>query len=747
VKRRIIKLLIIALPVAFALVVLGLISLPQLSSAAPFFASGNIYYVNPSGNDGNNGTSAGTAFKTIQKALDVAQAGDTVTLAPGTYMQDFVTKRSGSSGAPITVTGPSNAIVKGGGNARIIEINHSYTVLSGFTVDGQYSSSAYRDKLIYVLGKQARTALLGTKLLGLTIRNAGGECVRLRYYVQNSEIANNVFQNCGRDDFPNGSWGGSGKNGEGVYIGTAPEQLGDGKNPDTSPDLSNGNWVHHNNFNTQGNECVDIKEAASANITEYNTCTGQKDVESAGFDSRGNGNTFRYNEVFGNLGAGVRLGGDTSKDGIQNTVVFNNIHDNKAGGVKVQTAPQAEICGNTTSNNTGGDSVGNYSGQYKPTAPCSSGPAQPTATNPAQPTATNPAQPTATNPAQPTATNPAQPTNVPSDGLYYNLDGSRGGFIEGETYTTRAGGFVAGADSSVSNGRYMMTPNNTLGDPSSSFVTYNFQVSAGGDFSIYLLSTGPDGSSDSFFVAVDGGSDVQVSTGSGSWQWKKVSGTFSMGDGKHTLRIKAREDGAAFDKIYLVKGGSTPSGLGDTALSPATGGTTNPTPVPTTAPTTGPQPSPTSGTTPSNEIFLPLVDAYVKKSSPNSTYGTSSDLKVDDSPETWSLIRFQVPQGAPVKKATLKLYVNNSSDRGGRLLSVAGAWDEKATWNSRPALGQQVGELGRARSGNYITADVTSALQPDGTLSLAIQSASDDSVGYKSREASSQYRPQLLIER
>ncbi|MBC8075157.1 MAG: hypothetical protein H7Y32_03700, partial [Chloroflexales bacterium] len=589
--RRLFKLIAITLPIAFALIVLGLITIPRLGSAAPFFASGSIYYVNPNGNDGNSGTSAGSAFKTIQKGLDVAQAGDTVTLAPGTYTQDVLTKRNGAAGAPITIVGPSNAVVKGGGNARIIEINHSYTVLSGFTIDGQYSGSSYRDKLIYVLGKQARTALSGTKLLGLTIRNAGGECVRLRYYVQNSEIANNSFQNCGRVDYPNGNWGGSGKNGEGVYIGTAPEQRTDGKNPDSSPDLSNGNWVHNNAFNTQGNECVDIKESASGNIIEYNTCTGQKDVESGGFDSRGNGNTFRYNEVFGNLGAGVRLGGDTSSDGTRNTVVFNNMYDNRSGGIKVQTSPQTEICGNTMSNNSGGNAVGDYGSQYNPTQACSSNPqpsatatspAQPTATSPAQPTATatSPGQPTATatSPAQATATATAAPTSpASSDVLYYNLDGARGSFIEGETYTTRAGAFVAGADSSVSNGRYMITPNNTVADPSSSYVTYDLNVSAGGDFTVYLLSFGPDGSSDSFYVSVDGGSDVQVTTGSGRWEWKKANGRFNLSDGPHTLRIKAREDGAQFDKIFLSKGDSTPSGLGETALSPATGGPAAPT--------------------------------------------------------------------------------------------------------------------------------------------------------------------------
>ena len=54
-----------------------------------------------------------------------------VHLAAGTYRQDVVTTRPG-----VTITGPSNAVVKGAGDARIIQVRHDSTTLSGFTVDG-----------------------------------------------------------------------------------------------------------------------------------------------------------------------------------------------------------------------------------------------------------------------------------------------------------------------------------------------------------------------------------------------------------------------------------------------------------------------------------------------------------------------------------------------------------------------------------------------------------------------------------
>lgn len=342
--------------------------------SAPVFAAGTNYYVSPSGSDSNSGTSLGSPFQTIQKAVDLAQPGDTINLASGTYNQDILSRRNGTASAPITLTGPSNAIIKGGGNGRVFEINHDYLTLDGFTMDGRVSSSSYRDKLVFAIGTEVRDGVSGLRVLNMTFRNAGGECLRLRYFAQNNEIAYSTFLNCGQDDYPGGEWAGGGKNGEAIYIGTSNNQWGDGKNPTNEPDQSNNNWVHNNFMNTQGNECVDVKEGSTGNIIEYNECTGQKDENSAGLNSRGDGNTFRYNETYGNVGGGVRLGGalvDGEQYGKNNDVYDNLIYDNIAGGVKFMVTPQGKVCGNTMSNNTGGDSFGDFADQFDPKAPCS----------------------------------------------------------------------------------------------------------------------------------------------------------------------------------------------------------------------------------------------------------------------------------------------------------------------------------------------------------------------------------------
>jgi len=148
------------------------------------------YYVSPTGSDSSDGSAPGTAFRTIQKAVDLAQPGDTVNLASGTYLQDVVSRRNGTANGRITITGPATAVVKGGGADRIIEINHDYITLDGFTIDGLWgnpsAASGYRGKTLYVLGKEPRAGVNHLHITNMTILRSGGECIRLRYFATNT---------------------------------------------------------------------------------------------------------------------------------------------------------------------------------------------------------------------------------------------------------------------------------------------------------------------------------------------------------------------------------------------------------------------------------------------------------------------------------------------------------------------------------------------------------------------------------
>ena len=64
-------------------------------------AAGITYYVSAeNGSDSNNGTSLNTAFKTIQKAADMATAGDTVLIGGGVYRETVTPAHSGTSANP-----------------------------------------------------------------------------------------------------------------------------------------------------------------------------------------------------------------------------------------------------------------------------------------------------------------------------------------------------------------------------------------------------------------------------------------------------------------------------------------------------------------------------------------------------------------------------------------------------------------------------------------------------------------------
>ncbi|HEX2455317.1 MAG TPA: chondroitinase-B domain-containing protein, partial [Vicinamibacterales bacterium] len=105
-----------------------------LNGALPARASD--WYVAPGG--AGSGTS-GAPFGRVQDALNVAQAGDTIIVRPGTYNETLTTIRAGAAGAPIVIRaeqGPGTVLVTALG--RVATINHPYTIVDGFIFDGQY---------------------------------------------------------------------------------------------------------------------------------------------------------------------------------------------------------------------------------------------------------------------------------------------------------------------------------------------------------------------------------------------------------------------------------------------------------------------------------------------------------------------------------------------------------------------------------------------------------------------------------
>ena len=329
-------------------------------------ATASLFVDAVNGNDSNNGT-VGSPFLTIQKAMDVATPGDIIWMQDGVYLQDATTPVAGIAGSPIVLAGSRRAVVSGAGNARPIEVNHSYWTFHGFTCDMLHDYlnpdllASYRDKCIYAVPPDLNdpvTYLTNLIFRDILFRNNQAEALRVRF-LNTGEIDNCHFENVGREDF---EFAGGGKNGEAVYIGTDPQQLTNPPEPEF--DQTTDVWVHHCYMNTEANEGVDIKEKTTGCIVEFNEVTGQLDPNSGGMESRGDNNTFRNNMIYNCQGAGIRLGGDDPDQGVNNTIRDNLIFRCDNSGIKIMRDPQTLICGNTFFQLGGPDLGGTFGGSY-----------------------------------------------------------------------------------------------------------------------------------------------------------------------------------------------------------------------------------------------------------------------------------------------------------------------------------------------------------------------------------------------
>jgi hypothetical protein len=98
--------------------------------------TGNNYYVSPSGNDSNPGTSS-QPWLTIRKAANTMVAGDTVNIHAGTYDEDVQPVNSGKANKYITYRafGDGDVVIDGQSGTRTdcITVNNESYLTNGAT--------------------------------------------------------------------------------------------------------------------------------------------------------------------------------------------------------------------------------------------------------------------------------------------------------------------------------------------------------------------------------------------------------------------------------------------------------------------------------------------------------------------------------------------------------------------------------------------------------------------------------------
>lgn len=224
----------------------------------------------------------------LQGRLTVAEPGEVIRLAPGTYRGQFTTQKSGAPDKPIFVCGGPRTILDGGGQAK------GY----GFHLDG-----ASHWRLIgFTLQRSQKGVMLdgsnGSVLQGLTVRETGDEAIHLRRFSTGNAVQFNVISATGR---------GNPRFGEGVYLGSSHNNWGD--LTQGQPDRSDNNLVAGNRIQATA-EAVDIKEGTTGgrladNVFDGSRLSGDK-VNDSWVDAKGNNYVIEGNR-------GTR----TVKDGFQ----------------------------------------------------------------------------------------------------------------------------------------------------------------------------------------------------------------------------------------------------------------------------------------------------------------------------------------------------------------------------------------------------------------------------------------------
>jgi parallel beta-helix repeat protein len=161
-------------------------------------AASNTYYVSPTGNDSNPGSST-APFKTFPKAVSALQPGDTLQVLAGTYSETLTLSSSGTATAPITVLGNGAIVNMQGINANGITVSGSYVRVSGFEVTGATDFGiAVMSQNVTIENNIVHDNVTKNGVGTCGLSTSWGSGVKVRVGGQNTTIRNNtVYNNCG----------------------------------------------------------------------------------------------------------------------------------------------------------------------------------------------------------------------------------------------------------------------------------------------------------------------------------------------------------------------------------------------------------------------------------------------------------------------------------------------------------------------------------------------------------------------
>ncbi|PSP94727.1 hypothetical protein BRC91_04560 [Halobacteriales archaeon QS_4_62_28] len=279
----------------------------------------DVLHVAPDGVNDGTGT-RDDPLSSIQAAIEKVGPGQTVSVQSGEYFEYVEFKTAGESDAPITLTGPPDAVLKPPKEIdhQVISVGASHVHITGLTITGLYDPDEPENPESYHPGKLIDLNTFAEHgddyVEGLVVSphrlGGAGQSLINSQMIRDSEIGGfEVIGPAGTewifDDVP-------GHNGEILYLGTAPNNRI--KKGFDGYDRTRNIRVHHidNSDGHPHSELVDIKAGVENVTIEYCTDGGSAQSNDSYFSRSitvdGHRCTIRWNVIRDAAGFGVRIG-------------------------------------------------------------------------------------------------------------------------------------------------------------------------------------------------------------------------------------------------------------------------------------------------------------------------------------------------------------------------------------------------------------------------------------------------------
>lgn len=351
------------------------------------------------GNDANDGRSSARPFKTIARASELAEPGETVLIRGGTYWEHIFPARSGRPGQPITYRPYPGEEVRIAGPTEEKRIDDSQILLAEHLGGGAYQGRSY----IVIQGFRFIQPLLGWGKIhhgrGNVIKDNVFEgngknsqidprmpyaCFYVADYSTGNLFTGNTFRNCGTRGMgtDDSNWGDSLQFGP-TANGNIAERNSFYNAGHTLLVLAGSeNIVRNNYFSNEWQKGLSINESkgfgnftnpppARGNLVEGNTfafsgiATRDQGAVSGGCNIQvaAPQNTIRNNRIYGGQRCGIIVnawdsGSTPTLNASGNIIEGNHIHNNPGVGILIINYGTVDVSGTVIRNNRFNDNNG-----------------------------------------------------------------------------------------------------------------------------------------------------------------------------------------------------------------------------------------------------------------------------------------------------------------------------------------------------------------------------------------------------